>query len=102
MSVDFVQKMTLDEDPACPSRTHSAADYRNSRCVCETGRQLNREYSQRMRTVRWEKTRDNGGVAPTVKHGRSTYVNWGCRCEVCTADNSAALKHYRRSGRYTT
>lgn len=25
------------------------------------------------------------GLPETVKHGRSAYVNWGCRCEVCSS-----------------
>lgn len=35
------------------------------------------------------------GDASTWKHNRSCYVNHGCRCHICCADNAAYLR-----GRY--
>jgi hypothetical protein len=57
----------------------------------------------RERHFRYERTAANGGIAPVEKgkHGASTYVNWGCSCDVCNRGNNelAARRLARRRER---
>lgn len=47
---------------------------------------------RRNRLIRYRRTAENGGVAPTDKHDQSTYSGWNCRCPICTADHAAKRK----------
>lgn len=51
------------------------------------------------RHSRYDRTSRNGGIAPVSVHNVSTYVNWGCRCDPCTADNSQVVRDRKREYR---
>jgi hypothetical protein len=80
----FVRKHGLPDDIA-----HGAAGYRNWGCKCDTCRIAFADEQKDQREYRYQRTEDNGGIAPTELHNASTYGNWGCRCIDCVTDYSA-------------
>ena len=63
-------------------------------CRCGKCKRANAEYQRRANARRAQQK-------PRV-HGRSTYVNYGCRCDNCTTDHSAAMKRNYERRKATT
>jgi hypothetical protein len=67
---------------------HGASAYRRKRCGCEQCRDDHRVRARAERAARALRLAQDRTLAP---HGHpSTYINWDCRCEPCTAANTAA------------
>jgi hypothetical protein len=58
-------------------------NYSNNGCRCEACCRAHREMVATNRQRRHKRTAENGGVAPTGRHGTTTYSNWGCHCRIC-------------------
>lgn len=54
-------------------------------CSCDECREANRLYHRSLRDR----------VGPPPSHGQSGYVNYGCRCSICTRANTEATYGYR-------
>lgn len=74
-------------------RRHGAAGY-NRGCRCGSCRGAAAGRARRNRAGRLTRPIPDG-----VKHGASCYGNWDCRCEACTAGNSARIAAYRAAAR---
>lgn len=70
--------------------THgTASTYRNG-CRCEPCRIANTKRTRQERQARRERLRVDPSLAP---HGRyTTYENWGCRCDACSADHEERMR----------
>lgn len=73
---------------------HGAMGYRVWLCrddECKAGFAVE-QYNARQ--VRYQRTIDNGGIAPTKSHNKNTYRNWGCRCDPCTDDHNSSNREW--------
>lgn len=74
--------------------THNA--YRAG-CRCDDCRRGHAVYCWEKRQERMRRLRS--GQVGRLPHGtKSTYTNWGCRCEPCTQANTATIREYRTRG----
>lgn len=61
--------------------THGASAWRTRRCTCDMCSDASRLLARKNYKERVDRLKQDPTLAP---HGRySTYINWGCRCELC-------------------
>lgn len=65
---------------------HSAYAYRVWLCRDDACKEAFAVEQFNARQIRFQKTTDNGGVAPVKKHNANTRRNWGCKCNKCGRD----------------
>ena len=86
----------MTEQPGAGSHGTPSSYRRGCRCA-----ECRRENAARHKKLRAERKKRRGEAS--FEHGRSGYENWGCRCEVCTAErtkaNAAAVLRYREANR---
>lgn len=82
-----VSETASDSTPAtAPGQSHgTTAGYRRGR-RCDLCRAAN---AQRHRKLRAERAKRARGAS--FEHGPSGYINWGCRCVICTKAHSARI-----------
>lgn len=84
---------------------HSANSYKNGTCLCGVCCSAHTREQRAAKRARFAAREDIGGVlvaitVPEENHGRaSTYRNWGCRCEECSAAESVKTVERRESRR---
>lgn len=78
-----------DKRPEPPHGTISRYRRRVDPCRCEECRRANREYVASLK--------HRGGEPPS--HGYSGYVNYGCRCQICTTANRVQCRAQRAARR---
>lgn len=69
-------------------------------CRCDECRKANAEYQRRITRARRDKAeRDADGHVIGKPYSGTTYVNWMCRCDICTALNSLECRPRREAYR---
>lgn len=61
-------------------------------CKCSECRRANNERNHGLREERYR--RFAAGEVQIKNHNVSAYVNWGCRCTICTAENNRMCTEY--------
>ncbi len=72
--------------------THGASAWRSKRCRCDVCRLASAALAAAGQKSRVERLKADPSLAP---HGSyTTFTNWGCRCEPCTAAKAARWAEY--------
>ena len=69
------------------------SSYVENKCRCDECRDANRVYQNQRDRQRYAYTQEHG-LPDDVEHGASAYVNWGCRCEICTKAHAVKTAPY--------
>ena len=69
---------------------HGLSGYQYDRCRCDICKSAKSEHSKRHKEKMLKHFAETGDfLSDRVKHGeRTAYVNYGCRCELCRAENT--------------
>lgn len=76
-----------------PSARHGNASTYRRGCRCAECKKAHTARILRMTADRTRRLAEDPSLAPHGK--RSTYSNWGCRCELCTEANTVACRPYK-------